>query len=84
MNKNISTMENRKFYFFEKGHNNYVIMKKHILLNYKFYYRIFGNILALYEHFWMTYAKKSWTKKQKIAHFPKTSIDNSLIIQECG
>ena len=57
-------------------------MKKKQFLNYKICFTTFWKVLALYDNFWVTYAKKL-KKKQKFANFPKILIENSFIIQEC-
>ena len=67
----------------KNGQKSDVTMKKNRFLNYKFCFTTFWRILAPYDHFWVSYAKKL-KKKQKFAHFPKISIKNSLIIQDCG
>ena len=56
--------------------------EKKWFFNYKFYFPTFGKLSAPNDHFWVTYANN--LKKKKFARFPKTSIKNSLIIQECG
>ena len=58
-------------------------MKKNPSFELQILFYNFWKVLASYEHFWVTYAK-TLKKKQKFAQFPKISIENSLIIQECG
>ena len=86
--KNIFTIENINFYFFQNGLSEKWAKKlrhheKNRFLNYKFCFTNFWKVLALYDHFWVTYARKL-KKIQKFAHFPQILIQNSLIIQECG
>ena len=81
------TIENRNIDFFktdltknqQKDRRHH---EKNRFLNYKFCIITFWKILGPYDHFWVTYAKV--LEKKKFAHFPKISIKNSLIIQECG
>ena len=52
-------------------------MKKNRLLNYKFCFTAFWRILARYNHFWVTYAKKL-EKKTEICSFSQ-NFDRELI-----
>ena len=51
-------------------------MKKNRFLNYKFCFTTFWKVLALYDHFWVTYAKK--LKKTEICSFSQ-NFDRELI-----
>ena len=51
-------------------------MKKNRFLNYKFCFTNFWKVLALYDHFWVTYAKK--LKKTEICSFSQ-NFDRELI-----
>ena len=51
-------------------------MKKNRLLNYKFCFTTFWRFLALYDHFWVTYAKK--LNKTEICSFSQ-NFDRELI-----
>ena len=88
MKKIIFTIENRNFGFFQNGlsekwakkwrhHEKKSIFELQIL---------FYNFLESFSSIWsfLGHLCKKLEKKQKFAHFPKISIENSLIIQECG
>ena len=51
-------------------------MKKNRFLNYKFCFTTFWKVLALYDHFWVTYAKN--LKKTEICSFSQ-NFDRELI-----
>ena len=51
-------------------------MKKNRILNYKFCFTTFWKVLALYDHFWVTYAKN--LNKTEISSFSQ-NFDRELI-----
>ena len=88
MKKNSFTIENRNIDVFFKtdlaknGQKNYITMKQKFIFDLKI---LFYNFLENFSSIWSFLGhlcKK--LKTTKFAHFTKISIENSLIIQECG